>query len=166
GLAEFHWNGASKIYGYEAETPSIAGFVLWMFRQAVGGFAASSSHAARNIEIDFRSFRDNRQSTQALKILARQTEKNLDYAEQASATSLAELVASDIFDAGEKEIILRLVNAIATHTMSERDITETIRSRRTSIWFDDYATLYTALDAAAELLPLIKSTQLDIQTFD
>src|SRR5699024_2324278 len=157
---------AAKIYGYEAETPSMAGFVLWMFRQAAGDFTASTSRAARNIEIDFRSFRDNRQSTQALKTLACQAESDLDYAEQVSTASLAELVASDVFDAGEKEIILRLIHAIATHTMSERDITETIRSRRTSMWFDDYATLYTALDAAAELLPLIKSTQLDIQTFD
>src|SRR5699024_4675243 len=111
-------------------------------------------------------FRDNRQSTQALKTLARQAEKDLDYTEQISTISLDELVASDVFDSGEKEIILRLINAIVTRTMSERDITDTIRSRRMSIWFDDYATLYTALDAAAELLPLIKSTQLDIQTFD
>lgn len=166
GLAEFHWNGAAKIYGYEAERPSMAGFVLWMFRQAAGGFTASTSGATRNIEIDFRSFRDNRQSTQALKTLARQAEKDLDYTEQISTISLDELVASDVFDSGEKEIILRLINAIVTRTMSERDITDTIRSRRMSMWFDDYATLYTALDAAAELLPLIKSTQLDIQTFD
>src|SRR5699024_6942545 len=166
GLAEFHWNGAAKIYGYEAERPSMAGFVLWMFRQAAGGFTASTSRATRNIEFDFRSFRDNRQSTQALKTLARQAEKDLDYTEQISTISLDELVASDVFDSGEKEIILRLINAIVTRTMSERDITDTIRSRRMSMWFDNYATLYTALDAAAELLPLIKSTQLDIQTFD
>lgn len=166
GLAEFHWNGAAKIYGYKAETPSMAGFVLWMFRQAAGGFTASTSRATRNLEIDFRSFRDNRQSTQALKTLARQAEKDLDYTEQASTAPLDELVTSDVFDVGEKEIILRLVNAIATHTMSERDITETIRSRRISMWFDDHATLYSALDAAAKLLPLIKSTQFDIQSFD
>lgn len=166
GLAEFYWNGAAKIYGYQPETPSMAGFVYWMFSQARDGFAVTASNAARNVEIDFRSFRNDRQSTQALKSLARQAEDNLDYAHQADAASLDELSATDIFDAGEKMIIRRLIEAISAQTMSGRDIADAIRVRRTSVWFDDYSTLYAALGAAAELLPEIKSARFDLSTFD
>lgn len=166
GLADFHWAGAAKIYGYDAETPTVAGFVLWMFKQARGGFAGTSN-AARNIEIDFRSFRNDRHSVVALKKLARQAETDLDFAEQARDASLTELVATDIFDAGEKEIIRRLIDGIASQTSPLRDIADTIRTRRRdSVWFDDYAKLYAALGAAAELIPAIRSARIEVSTFD
>ncbi|TSE15059.1 BREX-1 system phosphatase PglZ type A [Arthrobacter sp. KBS0703] len=167
GLADFHWSGAAKIYGYDSQTPSVAGLVLWMFKQARAGFAATTSNAARNIEIDFRSFRNDRQSLVALKKLARQAEIDLDYVEQAADASLAELVATDIFDAGEKEIIRRLIDGIASQTIPLHEIADTIRTRRRdSVWFDDYATLYAALGAAAELIPAIRSARIDVASFD
>jgi len=167
GLADFHWAGASQIYGYESESPNVAGFVLWMFKQAREGFAVTASNAARNIEIDFRSFRDSMRSAQALKQLARQAETDLDYVEQAAEASLAGLVLIDVFDAGEKEIIRRLIDGVGSQTIPSRDIAETIRVRRRgSVWFGDYATLYAAIGAAAELIPLIRSARLDVSTFN
>ncbi|THE19333.1 BREX-1 system phosphatase PglZ type A [Kocuria rosea] len=167
GLVDFHWSGAAKIYGYDSQAPSVAGFVLWMFKQAQGGFGATTSNAARNLEIDFRSFRNDRQSLVALKKLARQAETDLDYVEQATDASLAELVATDVFDAGEKEIIRRLIDGIASQTIPLRDIADAIRTRRRdSVWFDDYATLYVALEAAAELIPAIRSARFDVSSFD
>lgn len=166
-LANFHWGGAARIYGYASDSPSVAGFVLWMFKQAKGGFVATTSNAARNLEIDFRSFRDNRQSAHALKTLAKQAERDLDYADELSSASLIDLVATDTFDAGEKEIIRRLIGGISAQTMSARDLAETIRTRRRdSVWFEDYATLYAALSAAAELIPAIKSARLAVTSFD
>ena len=167
GLATFYWAGAAKIYGYDAKVPTMAGFALWMFKRALGGFGAVTSTAARNIEIDFRSFRNDRQSLGALKKLASQAETDLNYPEQAAEATLADLAATDIFDAGEREIIRRLIDGIASQTMAPREIADTIRTRRRdSIWFDDYATLYTALEAAAELLPAIQSEHTDVSSFD
>lgn len=167
GLADFYWTGAAKIYGYEADAPTVAGFVLWMFKHARGGFATTTSIRARNIEIDFRSFRNDRQSVRALKTLARQAEADLDYVGHAADAPLAELVGTDIFDAGEREIIRRLIDGIATQTLAPRDIAETIRARRRdSVWFDDYATLYAALSAASELLPAIRFARIDVSSFD
>lgn len=167
GLADFYWAGASKIYGYKADAPSVAGFVLWMFKQARDGFAATVANRARNLEIDFRSFRNDRQSVNALKTLARQAEVDLDYVDHATDAPLAELIATDIFDAGEREIIRRLIDGIATQTLTPRDISETIRARRRdSVWFDDYVTLYAALGAASELLPAIRSARIDLSGFD
>lgn len=166
-LTDFYWAGAAKIYGYDSDVPSVAGFVLWMFRQARGGFAATVSNKARNLEIDFRSFRNDRQSVNALKALARQAETDLDYVDHATDAPLAELVTTDIFDAGEREIIRRLIDGIATQTLAPRDIAETIRARRRdSVWFDDYATLYAAIGAASELLPAIRSARVDVSGFD
>lgn len=167
GLTDFYWRGAKQIYGYDAEAPTVAGFVLWMFRQAQGGFATSTANFVRNMEIDFRSFRDSRQSEKALKMLARQVESDLDYADQVSSLSFAELTAVDTFDAGEKEIIRRLVDGISSQTLSGREIADAIRARRReSVWFEDYETLYAALSAAADLIPSVRLAQLDVSSFE
>lgn len=166
-LTDFYWAGASKIYGYEADSPTVPGFVLWTFKQARDGFATMVSSKARNLEIDFRSFRNDRQSAKALKTLARKAEADLDYVDHAADAPLAELVTTDIFEASEREIIRRLIDGIATQTLAPRDIAETIRARRRdSVWFDDYATLYAALGAASELLPAIRSARIDVSGFD
>lgn len=167
GLTDFYWRGAKQIYGYDAEAPTVAGFVLWMFRQAQGGFATSTANFVRNMEIDFRSFRDSRQSEKALKMLARQVESDLDYSDQVSSLSFAELTAVDTFDAGEKEIIRRLVDGISSQTLSGREIADAIRARRReSVWFEDYETLYAALSAAADLIPSVRLAQLDVSSFE
>lgn len=167
GLTDFYWRGAKQIYGYDAEAPTVAGFVLWMFRQAEGGFAPSTSNPARNMEIDFRSFRDSRQSEKALKALARQAESDLDYADQVSSVLFTDLTAVDTFDAGEKEIIRRLVDGISSQTLSGREIADVIRTRRReSVWFEDYETLYAALAAAAELIPAVRLARLDVSSFE
>ena len=167
GLTDFYWRGAKQIYGYDAEAPTAAGFVLWMFRLAQGGFAPSTLNSARNVEIDFRSFRDSRQSEKALKALARQAESDLDYADQVSSLSLTDLTMVDTFDAGEKEIIRRLVDGISSQTLSGREIADVIRTRRReSVWFGDYETLYAALAAAAELIPAVRLARLDVSSFE
>ncbi len=143
GLADFYWTGASGIYGFTSQTPTMAGFVLWMFQRAVDGFAVTESNKARNLSLDFRGFRDSKRSSAAMKSLARTVEGNLDYTDHMSEIGWETLKDTDIFDAGEREVIRRLVEGISAQTMPYRDITDAISARRRdSFWFDDYATLY------------------------
>lgn len=167
GLAEFHWSGAEHIYGYLSAAPTIPGFVLWMFQQARDGFDVTSSKGARNLAIDFRSFRDSKRSASAIKILARKAEGDLAYEEQVAGLPWETLRDADIFEAAEREIIRRLVDGIVNQTMPQREILETIGVRRHgSFWFEDYAMLYEALTAAAELIPAIRAARLEFASFD
>ena len=167
GLEDFHWSGAEHIYGYQSASPTIAGFVLWMFQQACDGFDVTGSKGARNLAIDFRSFRDSKRSASAIKSLAHKAEGDLGYEDRVAETSWEALRDADVFDAAEREVIRRLVDGIINHTLSQREVLETIGIRRhDSFWFEDYATLYEALAASAELLPTIRTAQLDFTSFD
>lgn len=167
GLADFHWSGAEHIYGYQSESPTIPGFALWMFQQARDGFDVTGSKGARNLAIDFRSFRDSKRSASGIKTLARRAEEDLGYNEQVADFSWDVLRGADIFDAAEREVIRHLVDGIVNQTMPQREVLESIGLRRhDSFWFEDYATLYEALAAAAELLPAIRTAQLDFTSFD
>lgn len=167
GLEKFHWSGAENIYGYQSESPTIAGFVLWMFQQARDGFDVAASKGGRNLAIDFRSFRDSKRSASALKTLAHKVEGDLGYDDQVAEIPWEVLREADVFDAAEREVIRRLVDGIINYTLPQRDVLETIGIRRhDSFWFEDYATLYEALAAAVELLAAIRTAQLVFTSFD
>lgn len=166
-LADFHWVGARHIYGYETEAPTVAGFALWMFQRAADGFDTASSSKARNLAIDFRSFRDSKRSAPAMKVLARKIEDDLNYKDVAAQLPWETLQDTDIFEAAEREVIHRLVESIVSQSMSTRDVLDAISvRRRESFWSDDYATLYDGLSAAAELIPAIRTAKLEIASFD
>lgn len=167
GLADFYWAGAAGIYGFTSQAPTVAGLALWMFQRAVGGFDVSESNKVRNLALDFRGFRDSKRSSAAMKSLARTVERHLDYAEHLGEMAWETLKETDVFDASEREVIRRLVEGISAKTMSYRDIADAISvRRRDSFWFDDYATLYEGLSAAAELIPAIRNAGLHINSFD
>lgn len=167
GLAEFYWAGASGIYGFTSQAPTMAGFVLWMYQRAVDGFDVTESNKVRNLALDFRSFRDSKRSSSAMKSLARTAEDNLNYADHIGEIPWEALKVTDVFDAGEREVIRRLVEGISAKTMSYRDIADVISARRRdSFWFDDYATLYEGLSAAADLIPAIRNATFHISGFD
>ena len=167
GLDGFHWTGAAKIYGYEANKPSVADFVLWMFRQAINGFASDTPGALRNIQLDFASMRNDRRSAAALKVLARRASKSLSYADSIKNAEIIDLMGDDLFEDVEQKIISLLAHAVGERTMNAREVSETIRARQSSIWVDDgYRVLYTALSAASELLSELSTTRFTIASFD
>lgn len=166
GLDSFHWTGVAKIYGYEASEPSVDDFVLWMFRQAINGFASDTPAALRNIQLDFASLRNDRRSADALAMLARRASESLSYASSIEDAELHELVGHDVFEDVERKIISTLARAIVERTMSAREVFETIRARQSSIWVDSYRELYVALGAASEVLSKLATEKFEITSFD
>lgn len=166
GLDTFHWTGVSKIYGYKAEHPSVDDFVLWMFQQAINGFSSDMPGALRNIQLDFASLRNDRRSTDSLAVLARHAAEALDYATRIENTPLKKLVDDFLFEDVERKIISVLAQGIVDRTLTTREVSATIRLRKSSIWFAKYRELYTALNAAAALLSEIKAATYEISSFD
>ena len=166
GLDSFHWDGAAKIYRYRASEPSIDDFVLWMFRQAIDGFASDTPGALRNIQLDFASLRNDRRSADAFATLARRAAESLDYGRTIEDAELPELVENDLFEDVERKIISALAHAIVQRTMSAREVSETIRARQSSIWVEGYRALYAALAAASDLLSELATARFEIASFD
>lgn len=166
GLDNFHWAGVAKIYGYKSKEPSIDDFVLWMFRHAINGFAADTPDALRNIQLDFASLRNDRRSSDALATLARRVSESLNYASSIKDAELVDLVRNDLFEDVERKIISMLAEAVVGQTMSARAVSETIRARQNSLWFDEYRKLYTALGAASELFSELSTARFEITSFD
>lgn len=166
GLDEFYWQGVESIYGYMSPSPSIADFVLWVFRQANAGFKSERPGGLRNIQLDFGSFRYDRRSQEALTTLAKRAAQDLDYAGTIEDASFRDLLGNDLFEETDRKIISDLARAVAERTVTGREVTEVIRSRQSSIWVDGYRKLYTAIGCASELLTALGTLNLSMQSLD
>ena len=166
GLDEFYWQGVASIYGYMSPSPSIADFVLWVFRQANAGFKSERHGGLRNIQLDFGSFRYDRRSQEALTTLAKRAARDLDYASTIEDASFRDLLGNDLFEETDRKIISDLARAVSERTVTGREVTEVIRSRQSSIWVEGYRKLYTAIGCASELLTVLSTLNLSMQSLD
>ncbi|WOC59198.1 BREX-1 system phosphatase PglZ type A [Paenarthrobacter sp. AT5] len=166
GLDEFYWQGVTSIYGYKSPSPSIADFVLWVFRHANAGFKSEQPGGLRNIQLDFGSLRYDRRSQEALTTLAKRAARDLDFASTIEDASFRDLLGNDLFEETDRKIISDLARAVAERTVTGRDVAEVIRSRQSSIWVEGYRKLYTAIGCASELLTALSALNLSMQSLD
>jgi uncharacterized protein (TIGR02687 family) len=165
-LADFLWQGAASIYGYESTSPSIEDFVLWMFRQALAGFKSDRPGGLQNIQLDFASFRNDRRSQAAMALLAKQASADLDYKAIIQTATFRDLVATDLFEETDRKIIADLARAVTAQTVTAREVNDVVRARQSSVWIDAYRQLYVAIGAAAEMLSQLSTIDFTITSFD
>ncbi len=165
-LEEFYWTGVKTIYGYSSPEASISDFVLWMFKQAIGGFRSDRPGALRNIQLDFNSLRFDTRSQTALATLATRVAGNINYANSIESADFRDLVGNDLFEEVDQKIISDLAREVAARTATAREVAEVVRKRKSSIWVAGYLKLYTAIESGSELLSALATLSLTITSFD
>jgi len=166
GLDAFYWNGVASIYGYDASSPSLEDFILWVFRRALEGFVLDRPGGLQQIQLDFASFRNDRRSQDALSSLAKRASNDLDYKASIEDASFRDLVAVDLFEEADQKIISDLARAVADQAVTAREVTDVVRARQSSVWIDGYRQLYTAIAAASDLLTELATIDLTVSSFD
>jgi uncharacterized protein (TIGR02687 family) len=166
GLAEFHWKGVARIYGYTSPKPSVDDFVLWAYRTAMSGFASNTPDALRNIQLDFETLRHDYRERATFEVLARRVARDLDVQASIAGGDFRDLIDRDLFEVIDAKIISDLANGIANRTLSSKEVTEWVRRRQNCFWSDGYTHLYLAIDAASRFLNELDTLDLSIQSFD
>lgn len=164
GLLDFYWSGVQSTYGYSSESPTFDDFVLWLFRSAHEGFATDT--AGRNIAIDYSRWRDSKTSSDAMALLARKAEDDLQIASSLEHREWGELLGLDAFESIDRKIISELSAGVADKSITSHEVAEAVRRRQTTFWFTDYETVYKAVLAASELVTAIDTFAPSISGFD
>ncbi|MDP3983550.1 MAG: BREX-1 system phosphatase PglZ type A, partial [Acidimicrobiia bacterium] len=166
GLDGFYWRGVASIYGYASPQPGLGDFILWIFRQAIGGFQSDGPGGLQNIQLDFASLRNDRRSQKALAILAQRASQDLEYRATIEDASFRDLIDVDLFEEIDQKIIKDLARAVTDQTVTAREVADVVRARQDTVWIDSYSQFYQAIGAAAELLSAIGSMDFATSSFD
>ncbi len=165
GLADFYWEGAKAIYGYQSESPTVGDLVEWVLTQANSGFES----ARAGLRHDFSAWRNDVRSREAMATLARRVECDVDFPAQIANLEYSELLDSDTFETIDWKIIGDLALGVSNQTLTVRDVLYAERARRTTFWFTldpSIRALYLAIRSASELLSDINTLSVAIADFD
>ncbi|MFI6573590.1 BREX-1 system phosphatase PglZ type A [Nocardia fluminea] len=155
GLDQFYWDGLASIYKYPSTSPTIDDFVLWMFTRAVEDFASTTPDEFRNIRSDFNSLRYDVRTQEVITTLASRAAAALDVKSKIEHRDYRELATITIFEEVDRKVIVDLAAAVATQSVTPREVADIVRQRRHSLWSAKYAKLYEAIHSASELLAAI-----------
>ncbi|MBF6426875.1 BREX-1 system phosphatase PglZ type A [Nocardia cyriacigeorgica] len=155
GLDQFFWDGLASIYKYPSASPTIDDFVLWMFGRAVEDFASTTPDEFRNIRSDFNSLRYDVRTQEVMTALAARAAAALDVKSKIEHRDYRELATITIFEEIDRKVIVDLAAAVATQSVTPREVADIVRQRRHSLWSAKYAKLYEAIHSASELLAAI-----------
>lgn len=157
GLDQFFWDGLTSIYKYSSELPTIDDFVLWIFARALDDFAPGTTDEYRNIRSDFNSLRYDIRTQETITTLSSRAADALDVTSKIEHRDYRDLAEITIFEAIDHKVIVDLAAAITAQSVTPREVADVVRQRHDSLWRDEYAKLYQALQSAAELLASIAS---------
>lgn len=155
GLDQFFWDGLASIYKYLSTTPTIDDFVLWMFSRAIEDFASTSPDEFRNIRSDFNGLRYDVRTQEVMTTLASRAADALDVNSKIEHRDYRELATITIFEEIDHKVIVDLAAAVATKSVTPREVADIVRQRRHSLWSAKYTKLYEAIQSASELLAAI-----------
>ncbi|HCM95437.1 MAG TPA: BREX-1 system phosphatase PglZ type A [Glutamicibacter sp.] len=155
GLEQFFWDGLASIYKYESTTPTIDDFVLWMFSRAIEDFTSTVPDEFRNVRSDFNALRYDIRTQDVMTTLASRAAKALDVETRIDHRDYRELAKITIFEEIDRKVIVDLAAAVATQSVTPREVAEIIRLRQHSLWSTKYSKLYKAIQSASALLAKI-----------
>lgn len=157
GLDQFFWDGLASIYKYASASPTMDDFVLWMFARAIEDFASTTPDEFRNIRSDFNALRYDVRTQDVMTTLASRAAEALDVTSKIDQRDYRELVGITIFEEIDRKVIFDLAAAVATQSVTPRDLAVFVRKRQHSLWSAKYTKLYEAIQSASELLAAISA---------
>lgn len=157
GLDQFYWDGLANIYKYSSDSPTMDDFILWMFSRAIEDFASETPDEFRNIRSDFNSLRYDVRSQAMITSLAARAAEALDVQSKIEHRDYRDLAKVTIFEEIDRKVIVDLAAAVATQSVTPREVADVVRQRQDSLWKSKYAKLYEAIQSASELLAAVAS---------
>lgn len=165
-LDTFLWDQILRVYGYHSESPGMQDFVIALFKSC---FVMESDPEQRpdlssEALVFLNRWKDSRTHEASFRVLSRQCENILQMEERLHDMDFRNLLTLDIFELIERKILSELVRTVVNRSATATEISQWIRARRTSHWFEQFRHEYSAIDVAATFIQVLDTTQLDISS--
>ena len=149
GLTGFFWKQVENAYGYAPDEPDFEDFEISLFQSAY--HRALEEDGALNAEalLIFSRWKNNRHWGEAFETLSKRYQDILKIPEDFVDRELRALHGVDHFEEIDRYMIRSLVAAMAGQTVSSADVLKTVRARRQSHWYANYADVFASRSAAS-----------------
>lgn len=150
GLDAFLWEQMTRCYGYKSDEPGIRDFVIELFKSCYAMGTDGQVRLTSDALVFLKRWKDSRQFEGGFETLSAECAEVLGIEQDLAKRDFRELIELDYFRLIDQKIVSDLVRAIASHTVSNGDVSLWVRQRRQSHWYREYRHLYEAVDYAAQ----------------
>ncbi len=166
-LDKFLWQQIERYYGYISEQPSIKDFAIELFKSCYSTGVSSLLNGEdisllADALVFFKRWKDSRPHQETFEELSDNYAELLAIEEDLNKRELNEIIELDYFRLIDKKVIYELVQAVERRTLSEGEVSLYCRNRRQGHWFEEFKSLYDAVDIASQFFALIDKVELNI----
>ncbi|MDQ2068212.1 BREX-1 system phosphatase PglZ type A [Xinfangfangia sp. CPCC 101601] len=164
GLTGFLWEQIGNDYGYRSETPGLEDFALTLFKSCYAMSMGEPSALNQEAPVLLGRWKNDRIGRAHFATLSRRFQAALAIAEDAKKRELPQLQQADLVEELEREIIRRLVQGLASQTLSPTEALRVISTRTQSSWYDEFAEIYQTLRYGAEFQQTLTLSNIGMTT--
>lgn len=152
GLNDFLWKQVTSFYGYSSPSPSVEDFAITLFKACF--LMGVSEDAPLNSEalVLLRRWKNDKSGSGPFEALSKRFEGPLNVKSNLGKRDFRNLMALDVFEEVDREIIRKIVQGMASQTVTPAEVQRWVLERRSSHWFERYEDIYFAIESAAEFL--------------
>ncbi len=164
GLTPFLWQQMEREYDYNSDSPSIRDFIIELFKSCYGMATEGPVNLNANALVFLKRWKDSRQFEGAFQRFSHETASILGIEDDLQQRDFRKLLDLDYFRAIDKKIIRDMVQAVASRTLPNTQVTQWIYQRRHSHWYPDFKHLYEAINHANVFFQTLNEANLSMES--
>jgi uncharacterized protein (TIGR02687 family) len=163
-LEDFLWEQAQIHFGYISETPGIRDFAIELFKSCYSLSLNQESALTQDALVFLKRWKDSRRHHQSFETLSEQSAEILGIEHDLQGRDLQTLIDIDYFSLVDKKILSDLVERIVDRTISAGECATLIWRRRTTHWFEQYASIYEAVYFGSQFIAELDKADLSMRS--
>jgi uncharacterized protein (TIGR02687 family) len=163
-LEDFLWELLRRFYGYESEKPGMHDFAIELFKSCYAMNFDMQHQLNSEALVFLKRWKDSRRHSVTFEQISKECEEILNIEQDLNKRDYRNLIDIDYFQLIDKKILSELVQQIMNNTISQGNCMSIIRQRRQSYWYEEFRSLYEAIDYAVQFVYSLGEVKLEISS--
>jgi len=159
-LATVLWEQMARCYGYQSESPGVRDFAIELFKSCYAMGTDGPVKLNGDALVFLKRWKDSRRFEVGFVTLSKQCAQILDIERDLTQRDFRDLMALDYFRLIDQKIISDLVRSVVARTVSSGEVSQWVRQRRQSHWYQGLQDLYEAIEQASLLTQALAESDL------
>ena len=163
-LDGFLWDRAQIHFGYNSQTPGVQDFAIEIFKSSYTISMGEEANLTQDALVFLKRWKDSLSHHQAFEKLSETSADILNIERDLHERDLQTLIEVDIFSLVDQRILTELVKKVVDRTISAGECAKIIWSRRSTHWFEQYASIYEAIHYGSQFIAELDQADLRMRS--
>jgi uncharacterized protein (TIGR02687 family) len=151
GLEPALWDEVRTVYGYTEAAPSVSGLAQGIFAGTYAMELDEPTRLTQEALVLMARWRHDTRHRDAFQLLSARYAEALQISADLAARPLDRLVRMTQFEVIDQQVLRALIQGVLDRDLPHERVEETVRERRSGLWWETYEPLYEAVLCASDL---------------